>query len=82
MLDALKNIYWELQLVFINEASIVEGASLFSIENRIISTKHIQTKYFGNTYMVFYDDIYQEQPIHDSLIFEHPTMNVGPKFCT
>jgi hypothetical protein len=26
--------------------------------------------------MVFFGDIYQAQPIHDSLIFEHPTMNM------
>jgi hypothetical protein len=26
--------------------------------------------------MVFCGDIYQAHPIHDSLIFEHPTMNM------
>jgi hypothetical protein len=76
MLDTLSKIYQELQLVLIDEASLVGSRFLFSIDNRLRSIKHVQTKYFGNIDMVFCGDLYQAQPIHDSLIFEHPTMNM------
>jgi hypothetical protein len=75
MLDTLSKFYHELQLVLIDEASFVRSQFLFSIDIRLRSIKHVQKKYFGNTYMVFCGDLYQAQPIHDSLIFEHPTIS-------
>jgi hypothetical protein len=70
MLDTLSNIYSELQLVFIDEASLIGSRFLYSIDNRLRNIKHVQTKYFGNIDMLFCGDFYQAQPIQDSLIFE------------
>jgi hypothetical protein len=76
MLDTLSKLYQELQLVLIDEASLVGSRFLFSIDSRLRSIKHVQTRYFGNIDMVFCGDLYQAQPIHDSLIFEQPRMDM------
>jgi exonuclease III len=76
MLDTLSKLYQELQLVFIDEASLIGSRFLFGIDNRLRNIKHIQTKYFGNIDVVFCGDLYQAQPIQDSLIFEKPTMDM------
>jgi hypothetical protein len=76
MLDTLSKIYDELQLVFIDEASLIGSRFLYSIDNRLRSIKHVHTKYFGNIDMIFCGDLYQAQPIQDSLIFEQPTVNM------
>jgi hypothetical protein len=76
MLDTLSKIYDELQLVFIYEASLIGSHFLYSIDNRLKNIKHVHTKYFGNIDMVFCGDLYQSQPIQDSLIFEQPTVNM------
>ena len=36
----------------------------------------MHTKYFGNIDMILCGDLYQTQPIQDSLIFEQPTVNM------
>jgi hypothetical protein len=76
MLDTLSKLYDELQLVFIDEASLIGSRFLYSIDNRLRSIKHVHTKYFGNIDMIFCGDLYQAQPIQDSLIFEQPTVNM------
>jgi hypothetical protein len=76
MLDTLSNIYEELQLVFIDEAYLIGNRFLYSIDNRLRSIKHVHMKYFGNIDMIFYGNLYQAQPIQDSLIFEQPTVNM------
>jgi hypothetical protein len=76
MLDTLSKLYQELQLVFIDEASLIGSRFLFGIDNRLRNIKHTQTKYFGNIDVVFCGDFYQAQPIQDSLIFEKPTMDM------
>jgi ATP-dependent DNA helicase PIF1 len=76
MLDTLSKLYEELQLVFIDEASLIGSRFLYSIDSRLRSIKHVQTKYFGNIDMIFCGDLYQAQPIQDSLIFEQPTVNM------
>jgi hypothetical protein len=76
MLDTLSKIYDELQIVFMVEASLIGSRFLYSIGNRLRSIKHVHTKYFGNIDMIFYGDLYQAQPIQDSLIFEQPTVNM------
>ena len=75
VLDNLSKLYQELQLAFIDEASMIGSRFLYSIDNRLRNTKHVQTKYFGNIDMIFCGDFYQTQPIQDSLIFEQPTIN-------
>jgi hypothetical protein len=37
--------------------------------------KHTPTKYFGNVDIIFCGDLYQAQPVKDSLIFENPMLN-------
>jgi hypothetical protein len=76
ILDTLSNIYDEIQLVFIDEASLIGSYFLYSIDNRLRNTKHVKTKYFGDLDMVFCGDLYQEQPIQYSLIFEQPMVNM------
>jgi hypothetical protein len=69
MLDILSKLYDKLQLVFIDEASLIGSQFLYSIDNQLRSIKHVQTKYFGNIDMIFCGDLYEAQPIQDSLIF-------------
>jgi hypothetical protein len=76
MLDTLSKIYEEPKLFFIDEASLIGSRFLYSIDNQIRSIKHVQTKYFGNIDMIFCVDLYQAQPIQDSLIFEQPIVNM------
>jgi hypothetical protein len=76
MLDSLSKIYDKLQLVFIDEASLIGSLFLYSIDNRLRSIKHVHTKYFGNIDMIFSGDIYQTHPIQYYLIFEQPTVNM------
>jgi hypothetical protein len=75
-LDTLSKLYDKLQLVFIDEASLIGSRFLYSIDNHLRNIKHVQTKYFGNIDMVFCGDFYQAQPIQDSLIFEQPMINM------
>ena len=44
MLDTLSKIYEELQLVFIDEAYLIGSRFLYSIDNRLRSIRHVQTK--------------------------------------
>jgi hypothetical protein len=76
MLDTLSKLYEELQLVFIDEASLIGSQFFYSIDIRLRSIKHVQMKYFGNIDMIFCGDLYQAQPIQDSLIFEQPMVNM------
>ena len=57
MLDTLSKLYEELQLVFIDEASLIGSRFLYSIDSRLRSIKHGQTKYFGNIDMIFCGDL-------------------------
>jgi hypothetical protein len=76
ILDTLSKLYDELQLVFIDEASLIGSCFLYSIDNRLRNIKHVHTKYFGNIDMILCGDLYQVQPIQDSLIFEQPMVNM------
>jgi hypothetical protein len=78
MLDRLSNLYDELQLIFIDEFSLIGSWFLYAIENWLRNMKHMQNQYFGNIDMVFCGDFYQVKPMHNSLIFEHPTTNMQP----
>jgi hypothetical protein len=76
MLDTLCKPYDELQLVFIDEASLIGSHFLYSIDNRLRSIKHVPMKYFGNIDMILCGDLYRAQSIQDSLIFKQPTVNM------
>ena len=69
MLDTLGKLYQELRVVLIDEASLIGSCFLYCIDDRLRNIKHAQTKYFGNIDMIFCGDLYQAQPIQDSLIF-------------
>jgi hypothetical protein len=58
MLDTLSNLYDELQLVFIDETSLIGSRFLYSIDNRLRNIKHVHTKYFGNIDMILCGDLY------------------------
>jgi hypothetical protein len=58
MLDTLSNLYNKLQLVFIEEASLIGSRFLYSIDNRLRNIKHVHTKYFGDIDMIFCGDLY------------------------
>jgi len=75
VLDNLSKLYQELQLAFIDEASMISSRFLYSINNRLRKIKHVQTKHFRNIDIIFCGDFYQAQPIQDSLIFEQPRIN-------
>jgi len=74
VLDNLTKLYEELKLVLIDEVSLIGSCFLYHIDDRLRKIKHIQTKYFGNIDIIFCGDLYQAQPIQDSLIFEQPTI--------
>jgi hypothetical protein len=76
MLDTLSKLYDELQLVFIDEASLIGSHFLYSIDNRRRNIKHVHTKNFGDIDMIFCGDLYHPQPIQYRLIFEQPTVNM------
>jgi hypothetical protein len=76
MLDTLSKIYEKLQLLFIDDAYLIGNRFLYSIDNQLRNIKHVHTKYFGNIDMIFCGDLYQAQPIQDSLIFEKPMVNI------
>jgi hypothetical protein len=76
MLDTLSKLYEELQLVFIDEESLIGSRFFYSNDNRLRSTKHVQTKYFGNIDMILCGDLYQAHPIQYSLIFKQPIVNM------
>ena len=48
VLDNLSKLYQELQLAFIDEASMISSRFLYSINNRLRKIKHVQTKHFRN----------------------------------
>jgi hypothetical protein len=47
MLDTLSKLYDKLQLVFIDETSLIRSILLYSIDNGLRSIKHVHMKYFG-----------------------------------
>lgn len=69
VLENLKIFYRELRVVLTNEVSLIGSRFLYQIDDRLRNIKNIQKKYFGNIDIIFYANLYQAQPIQDSLIF-------------
>ena len=61
--------------MLIDEASLVGSTFLYQIDKRLREIKHSPITYFGNVNMIFCGDLYQAQPVKDSLIFETPILN-------
>ena len=74
-LDTITKHYEQLRVVLIDEASLVGSTFLYQIDKRLREIKHSPTTYFGNVNMIFCGDLYQAQPVKDSLIFETPILN-------
>jgi hypothetical protein len=71
ILNRLTNKYEQLQLVVIDEISLV-GARMFNVvDQRLRSIKHIQNKYFGNLDLIMTGDFYQAPPVKDGWIFDN-----------
>jgi hypothetical protein len=70
-LNRLTNKYEQLQLVVIDEISLV-GARMFNVvDQRLRSIKHIQNKYFGNIDLIISGDLHQAPPVRDRWIFQN-----------
>jgi hypothetical protein len=68
----LSNHFQQLHAILIDEASLVGSTTLYQIDKRLRQILHTPTLYFGNVDMIFLGDLYQAQPVRDSLIFENP----------
>jgi ATP-dependent DNA helicase PIF1 len=76
-LNRLTCSYEQLQIVVIDEISLV-GATIFNIiNNRLRSIKHIQNKIFGGVDIIMIGDFYQEPLVKDSWIFQNIKDNVN-----
>ncbi len=76
-LNRLTGSYEQLQIVVIDEISLV-GATIFNvINNRLRSIKHIQNKNFGGVDIIMIGDFYQEPLVKDSSIFQNIKDNVN-----
>jgi hypothetical protein len=78
-LDSLNRLtcrYEQLQLVVIDEISLV-GARIFNvINNRLRSIKHSQNNFFGGIDVIMTSDFFQAPPMKDSWIFQNIKDNV------
>jgi hypothetical protein len=74
-IDTLSNHFQQLHAILIDEASLVGSTTLYQIDKRLRQILHTPTLYFGNVDMIFSGDLYQAQPVRDSLIFENPKVN-------
>jgi hypothetical protein len=76
-LNRLTCRYEQLQLVVIDEISLV-GAKMFNvIDNRLRSIKHIQNYFFGGVDVIMINDFYQTPLVKNSWIFQKIKDNVN-----
>ena len=71
-LDALTKYFEQLQVLLFDEASLIGYHMLYNIVKRICELMHAPTRPFGNLDVIFFGDLFQVQPVHDSCIFEQP----------
>ena len=74
-LDNLSKKLDQLQVLLIDEVSLIGSWMLYYIDRRLREIKHTPTKPFGNVNIIFCGDLYQAQPVCDNWIFEQPTIN-------
>jgi len=67
----------QLQLVMIDEISLVVTKMYNVIDNRLRSIKHIQNIFFGGVDVIMTSDFLQAPPMKDSLIFQNIKDNVN-----
>ena len=74
-LDTLSKHYGQLRVVLIDEASLVGATTLYQIDKRLRQILHMPTCHFANIDVIFLGDLYQAQPVKDSMIFESPKLD-------
>lgn len=74
-LDTLSKHFQQFYVLLIDEASLIGATTLYQIDKRLRQILHTPASYFGNVDMIFSRDLYQENPLRDSLIFENPKIN-------
>jgi hypothetical protein len=74
-LDTLTKHFEQLRVLLIDEASLIGATFLYEVDKHLRQIKHTPTSYFGNVDLIFSGDLYQAQPIRDSMIFEEPVIN-------
>jgi hypothetical protein len=60
-------------VLLLDEVSLIGSHMLYNIDKRMREIKHAPTNPFGNVDVIFYGDLFQAEPVHDSWIFEFPT---------
>ena len=74
-LDTLSKHCGQLRVVLIDEASLIGATTLYQIDKRLQQILHIPTCHFANIDVIFLGDLYQAQPVKDSMIFEIPKLD-------
>ena len=74
-LDTLSKHYGQLRVVLIDEASLVGATTLYQINKHLRQILDIPTCHFANINVIFQRDLYQAQPVRDSMIFESPKLD-------
>lgn len=64
-----------MRVLLIDEASLVGATTLYQIDKRLRQILHTPTSYFANVDIIFSGDLYQANPVRDSLIFENPKIH-------
>ncbi len=80
-LDSLNRLtcwYEQLQLVVIDEISLVSARMINVMNNRLRSIKHIQKSFFGGVDVIMIGDFYQTPLMKNSWIFQNIKDNVKP----
>ena len=74
-LDTVSKHYGQLRVVLIDEASLVGATTLHQIDKCLRQILHMPTCHFANIDVIFLGDLYQAQPVRDSMIFESPKLD-------
>lgn len=69
-LDTLSAMYKNLQLIVLDEVSLIGFRTFQLIDTRLRSIKHIHDKPFGRVDVIMCGDLFQASPIRDSWIFK------------
>jgi len=70
ILETLTKHFERLYIILIDEVSLRGSTLLYHVEKLLYKLKHTLLAYFGNIDVIFSSDLFQEQPIKCSMIFE------------
>jgi hypothetical protein len=74
-LDTLTKHFQQLHVYIIDEEYLIGETLLYKGDNHLWQIKHTPTSYFENVDLILSGDLYQEQPIKYSLVFEESIIN-------